>query len=152
AKNNLVDYKLQMERIKKVVEILTTVRYGIYALIGFFFFAVFIIIYNTIWNFVFFYKDEIYITKLVGGDDIFVYGPFSLQGFLYAGLGYFLGLFAFLIIFSNINVTIINFSDFRDSFMVENRMYFYIEFFLIALVGLMSGFLSSKKFIKETYL
>ncbi|NCP77228.1 hypothetical protein GW830_03810 [bacterium] len=79
SKKSLTDYRAQYDRIQGLINILLSVQYGIYGIIGFFIFAVFIIIYNSIGNFVFFYRDEIKIIRLVGGENFFIYGPFAIQ-------------------------------------------------------------------------
>lgn len=150
AKSNLVDYKLQIERVKKIVGILNTVQTWIYAIIWFFLFAVFIIIYNAISNFVFLYRDEIIITKLVGWDDLFVFWPFSIQWFLYSSLWFFLGLRAFFLVFNWINPSMNEFLDFRESFFHNSSVYFIQEFLLLSVVWLLSWFLSSSRFIKNS--
>ena len=66
SKKSLTDYSAQYERILGLINILIAVHYGAYSIIAFFIFAVFIIIYNSIGNFVFFYRDEIKIIRLVG--------------------------------------------------------------------------------------
>lgn len=91
SKKSLTDYRAQYERIQGLINILLSVRYGIYSIIAFFIFAVFIIIYNSIGNFVFFYRDEIKIIRLVGGENLFIYGPFALQGIFYTGIAYAIG-------------------------------------------------------------
>ena len=70
-----------------ILQILPEIPLWLYAIIGLFLFTVFMIVYNTIGNFVFFYKDEIKIIELVGGSSRFVYGPFGLQGALYTSIG-----------------------------------------------------------------
>lgn len=148
SKKSLVDYQAQYERIQALINIILSVRYGIYSVIGFFLFAVFVIIYNNIGNFVFFYRDEIKIIRLVGGDNIFVYGPFSIQGALYTGVAYILGTGAFSYIIEHINFSLItNFPLFIDRFFVRYGGLLSLEFLVIVGVGVLSGLLSSRRFI-----
>lgn len=148
SKRSLVDYQAQYERIQGLINILLSVRYGIYGVIGFFLFAVFVIIYNSIGNFVFFYRDEIKIIRLVGGDNIFVYGPFSIQGFLYTLAAYGIGTSVFVYLVKNINFSLItDFPLFIDRFFAQFGGILMIEFVVIVLVGTLSGFLSSRRFI-----
>lgn len=148
SKKSLTDYRAQYERIQGLINILLSVHYGIYGIIGFFLFAVFIIIYNSIGNFVFFYRDEIKIIRLVGGENLFIYGPFAIQGILYTGLAYIVGTSAFSLLVRNINFSLItDFPVFIDKFFTLYEQIFLMEFGIILLVGLFSGFLSSRRFI-----
>jgi len=137
SKKSLTDYRAQYDRIQGLINILLSVQYGIYGIIGFFIFAVFIIIYNSIGNFVFFYRDEIKIIRLVGGENFFIYGPFAIQWVLYTGLAYFM-----------INFSLItDFPVFIDRFFALYGQIFLMEFGVVLFVGLLSGFLSSRRFI-----
>ncbi|MFA6090185.1 MAG: permease-like cell division protein FtsX [Candidatus Gracilibacteria bacterium] len=148
SKKSLTDYNAQYQRIQGLINILLSVQYGIYGIIGFFLFAVFIIIYNSIGNFVFFYRDEIKIIQLVGGDNLFIYGPFAIQGILYTGLAYIIGTSVFSLIVKNINFSLItDFPVFIDNFFAIYSQMFLWEFCIILLVGFLSGFLSSRRFI-----
>lgn len=148
SKKSLTDYHAQYERIQGLINILLSVQYGIYSIIGFFIFAVFIIIYNSIGNFVFFYRDEIKIIRLVGGENIFIYGPFAIQGLLYTGLAYVIGTSIFSLLVRNINFSLImDFPVFIDRFFDLYGQIFFIELGVVLLVGLLSGFLSSRRFI-----
>lgn len=148
SKKSLTDYRAQYERIQGLINILLSVHYGIYSIIGFFIFAVFIIIYNSIGNFVFFYRDEIKIIRLVGGENLFIYGPFAIQGVLYTGLAYLIGTSVFSLLVKNINFSLItDFPLFIDRFFALYGQVFLLELCVILLVGLLSGFLSSRRFI-----
>lgn len=153
SKKSLTDYRAQYERIQGLINILLSVHYGIYSVIGFFIFAVFIIIYNSIGNFVFFYRDEIKIIRLVGGENLFIYGPFAIQGVLYTGLAFIIGTSIFSILARNINFSLItDFPVFIDKFFTLYGQVFLLEFLVILLVGLLSWFLSSHRFIgKENF-
>lgn len=148
SQRSLVDYRAQYERIQGLINILLSIRYGIYGIIGLFIFSVFIIIYNSIGNFVFFYRDEIKIIRLVGGENIFIYGPFSIQGILYTIAAYILGTLIFIYLVKNINFSLItNFPVFIDRFLSLYSNIFLIELGIVAVVGMLSGFLSSRRFI-----
>ena len=153
SKKSLVDYQAQYERIQGIINILLTIRFGIYAIVGFFLFSVFIIIYNSIGNFVFFYRDEIKIIRLVGGDNIFIYGPFSIQWFLYTLAAYGIGTLAFVSLVKHINFALItDFPLFIDRFFAQYNSILLLELLVILLVGAFSGFLSSRRFIgKEAF-
>lgn len=148
SQKSLVDYRAQYERIQGLINILLSIRYGIYGIIGLFIFSVFIIIYNSIGNFVFFYRDEIKIIRLVGGENIFIYGPFSIQGLLYTIAAYILGTLIFIYLVKNINFSLItDFPVFIDRFLSLYSNVFFIELGIVAVVGMLSGFLSSRRFI-----
>ncbi|EKD29403.1 MAG: Cell division protein [uncultured bacterium (gcode 4)] len=148
SQKSLVDYHSQYERIQGLINILLSIRYGIYGIISLFIFSVFIIIYNSIGNFVFFYRDEIKIIRLVGGENIFIYGPFSIQGFLYTLAAYALGTSVFVYLIKNINFSLItDFPLFIDRFFVLYGNIFLIELAVVTIVGVLSGFLSSRRFI-----
>jgi cell division transport system permease protein len=148
SKKNITDYKAQYQRINDVIKIFTSIQYWIYCIIGFFIFSVFIIIYNTIWNFIFFYREEIKITKLVWWDNIFIYGPFSIQWLIYTFIASFLSLFIFIYIIKTINIYLIDdFPKFINDFLLSNYKYFLIEIIWLSLVWILSGFISSMKFI-----
>lgn len=148
SQKSLVDYQAQYQRIQGLINILLSIEYGIYAIIAFFLFAVFIIIYNSIGNFVFFYRDEIRIIRLVGGENRFIYGPFSIQGFLYTLAAYTIGTLAFALIIRNVNFSLItDFPLFIDRFFAEFAPRFGFELLAVVVVGALSGFLSSRRFI-----
>lgn len=150
SKKSLTDYSAQYERIQGLINILLSVHYGIYSVIGFFIFAVFIIIYNSIGNFVFFYRDEIKIIRLVGWENLFIYWPFAIQGVLYTGLAYTIGTTVFSLLVRGINFSLItDFPVFIDRFFTLYAQTFLLEFVIVLLVGLLSGFLSSRRFISK---
>ncbi len=79
----LLDYKAQYNRISVVVNLLRSLEYGVYILLGLFIFTVFAIVHMIIRNFIYFLQDEVEIIELVGGNASFVYGPFVIQGMFY---------------------------------------------------------------------
>ncbi len=58
-------YVSQYERISKVTNVLKTLQFGLYVIIGIFLVSISIIVYSIIGNFIYYYKDEIYVTRLV---------------------------------------------------------------------------------------
>jgi cell division transport system permease protein len=148
SKKNIIDYKAQYERINYVIKIFNYIQYWIYCIICFFIFSVFIIIYNTIWNFIFFYREEIKITKLVWWDNIFIYGPFSLQWFIYTIISTIISIFIFFYIIKTINIYMISdFPKFINDFIILNYKYFIIEILILSITWFLSWFLSSIRFI-----
>lgn len=147
-KKKIIDYKAQYDRIDSIIKVFNSIKIGIYSIIWFFIFSVFIIIYNIIGNFIFFYRDEIKITKLVWGDNIFIYGPFSLQWLIYTLFSCLLSLIVFLYIIKTINIYLIeDFPKFINRFLDANYRYFFIEIWGISIVWMISWFMSSYKFI-----
>ncbi len=59
-------YTRQFERIEKVISVLNTLQIGLYVIIATFVVSIAIIVYSIIGNFIYYYRDEIYITRLVG--------------------------------------------------------------------------------------
>ena len=72
--------------ISVVVDMLRSLEYGVYVLLGLFIFTVFAIVHMIIRNFIYFLQDEVEIIELVGGNASFVYGPFVVQGMFYTGI------------------------------------------------------------------
>jgi len=60
------DYLSQYSRIIKVTGILKLLKSALYVIIGVFLLAIFVITYSIIGNFIYHYRNEIHITKLVG--------------------------------------------------------------------------------------
>lgn len=142
------DYKNQYDRINSVIKVLNSIKFWVFSVIGFFVFSVFIIIYNTIWNFIFFYRDEIKITKLVWWDNIFIYGPFTIQWIIYTFVSSFLSITIFIYLIKTINFYLIDdFPKFVNAFLVSNFSNFLAEFFLMIFIWAFSWFISSRKFI-----
>ena len=58
-------YTRQFERIEKVISVLTMLQIGLYIIIITFIVSIAVIVYSIIGNFIYYYRDEIYITRLV---------------------------------------------------------------------------------------
>jgi len=146
-KDRFSSYQSQYERITNITIILNILQVGLYIIIGIFLFSIAIIIYSIIGNFIYYFKDEIYITRLVGGSKVFIYGPFSLQGAIYAVLAFFLSLGLFLLFLQGIEVLFeTNFSD--NELLRHFALLLFIEFVFCVVIGAISGFLSSRKYLK----
>lgn len=59
-------YRKQFERIEKVISTLNMLQIGLYIIIVTFLVSIAVIVYSIIGNFIYYYRDEIYITRLVG--------------------------------------------------------------------------------------
>jgi cell division transport system permease protein len=136
-------YSSQYENIKNIIWVLWILSYGLYIIIGVFLLSIFIITYSIIWNFIYYFKDEIYITRLVGGSKKFIYGPFILQWMIYSFTSFVLSFFIFLFIIWSIN------NAFGELYMLEaNYIILLMELFVFVFVGGISWLFSSKKYLK----
>jgi len=141
------NYNAQYERIIQVTSVLSTLQIGLYAIIAVFLVSITIIVYSIIGNFIFYYKDEIYITRLVGGSKFFIYGPFSLQGAIYAAVSFFLSVLLFVFFLKNIQYLVA--PSFNDSILMTNTLFlFALEWIVFVCIGAIGGFLSSRKYLK----
>lgn len=151
GKKTIVDYRDQYQRVKDLANLLISIQYGIYVIIGLFLFSVCAMIYQAIGNSVFFFKEEIKIIGLVGGGSKFIYGPFSIQGFLYAFFGSALGLAVFFILAVNIHFPLIaNFENFVSTFFAQRSMILWSEILCVSFAGLLSAFFSSFRFARTS--
>ncbi len=106
-KKSFLDYKAQYDRIRDVVHILVSLQYGLFAIIGFFLFSVFVVVFQSIGNAVFYFREEIKITELVGGQKRYIYGPFVLQGLIYTGSALIVSTIVFVILLKNMDFSIL---------------------------------------------
>ena len=145
--NDFSSYKSQYERINKVTSVLQSLGLGLYAIILVFFVSIAIIIYSIIWNFIYYYKDEIYITRLVWWSKLFIFGPFSMQGIIYSVVSFIISAIIFVLMLKNI---IFVFSEnYSLDFLFNNMpLIFSLELLLFVLIGWFSWYFSSKKYLK----
>lgn len=59
------NYTTQYSKITQIVTVLHNLEIGLYIVIAIFFVSISVIIYSVIGNFIYYYRDEIYITQLV---------------------------------------------------------------------------------------
>lgn len=136
-------YTSQYKNIENIISVLWILTYWLYIIIWVFLLSIFIITYSIIWNFIYYFKDEIYITRLVGGSKKFIYGPFILQWMIYSFTSFVLSFFIFLFILSSIN------NAFWDLYMFEaNYLILLLELCIFVFVWWISGLFSSKKYLK----
>ena len=148
----LLDYRSQYDRIANVVEMLRILQIAVYILLALFVFTVAIVIYMVIHNFVFFLQDEIRIIELVGGRPSFIYGPFVIQGIIYASIATTLATMAFVGLLALIRSQSL-FADFIPFFSDFTSLFFsyaWVMIPLFALLGAFSAFLASWKYIHST--
>lgn len=143
------DYKGQFNTIKTITPVLQNFQIWIYILIWIFIFSIWIIIYSIISNFIFFFKDEIYITNLVWGAKNFVYWPFMIQGVIYSVLALILWQIIFFLMLNNIDYLFIDKStSFVKLINTNFVLLFLLELVVFSLLGAFSGYFSSRKYIK----
>lgn len=144
--SKMITYKDQANTIEPTVFVLYSIKYGVYILIGLFFFTVFVVLYNVVGNFIFFFRDEMKIIMLVGGSPTFIYGPFALQACIYGFIGS-----GGAVLFS---VLLFRFTDFREytgfirSFFESFALFLPWEIAIFSLLGLISGYLASRRYIR----
>lgn len=145
---NFSTYTGQFERIAKVTSVLNILQIGLYIIIATFIVSIAIIVYSIIWNFIYYYKDEIYITRLVWGSKLFIYGPFSIQGMMYVGISFIISSSLFLILLSNLRF-VFELSEFSDVYTWNLALVLTIQGVVLLLVGAGSWFLSSRRYLKK---
>lgn len=147
--NSIYDYRTQYDRIIKIIGILKTLKLALYIIIGVFLLSIFVITYSIIGNFIYHYRDEIYITKLVWGSNSFIYGPFVFQGIIYSIIWFFISTNVFLIVVNNISV-IFDKSKVKEYIINADLNYILLlQLAIFILTGALSSFLSSRKYIKN---
>lgn len=137
-------YASQYENIKSILKILNILTLGLYIIIGVFILSIFIITYSIIWNFIYYFKDEIYITRLVWWSKKFIYGPFVLQWMIYSFVSFILSFIVFIILLKNVNNAFGDFYVFQ-----ENYFILMCELLVFTLVWWISGLFSSRKYLKK---
>ncbi len=142
-KEYFANYTSQYDKITNIISILNILQLWLYVIITIFLVSISIIIYSVIWNFIYYYKDEIYITRLVWWGKQFIYGPFVMQWSIYSFIAFLFSLFVFIIILNNINGRF----EWLYTFSFPNSLLF-IEWLLFVFIGAFAGFLSSKKYLK----
>lgn len=137
------NYSTQYKKIEQVIWILNILELWLYIIIIVFLVSIAIIIYSIIGNFIYYYKDEIYITKLVGWSNQFIYWPFVIQWSIYSFVSFLLSLIVFIFIIQNTNSV---FGDFYNLYISPITLFY--EMFIFVLIGWISGFFSSRKYLK----
>jgi len=147
SNDSFASYKSQYTRIVSVTSILNILQMGLYCIIWIFIFAIAIITYSIIWNFIYYYKDEIYITKLVWWSKAFIYGPFSLQWMIYSIIAFIISLIMFYL-FIRAWAIIFTLKYSLDFLYKDLELILLIELLLFVLIGAISWYFSSKKYLK----
>lgn len=144
------NYTSQYNRILRIISVLKSLQLWLYIIIAIFLFSIAIIIFSVINNFVYYFKDEIYITRLVGWSSSFIYWPFWIQGVIYSVISLLISFFVFIILINNINLVFS--TEYYTKFTSENDffMLFFVEVGVFSTIGLVSWYLSSRKYIVNT--
>lgn len=143
-KDYFANYTTQYNNIKQVTLVLETLKVWLQVIIIIFFVSIAIIIYSVIWNFVYYFKNEIYITRLVWGSKKFIYWPFILQWIIYSVLSFSISLFIFSFLLNNLSIVFERYSDFFK-ISLQNSLNFLLIFII---VWSLSWYFSSKKYLK----
>ncbi len=138
------NYSVQYKKIQSVTNLINLLQVGLYVIIGIFLLSIFVITYSVIWNFIYYFRDEIYITRLVWGGRQFIYGPFVIQWMIYSAMAFVLSLLIFITLLQNFNAAFDT-----DYVLGASRLIFLQEFIVFMFVGWMSGWLSSWKYLKK---
>lgn len=145
--NSIYDYRTQYERIIKIIWVLKTLKLALYVIISIFLLSIFVITYSIIWNFIYHYRDEIYITKLVWWSNWFIYWPFVLQWLIYSVVWFFISTNTFLVLVNNLSF-IFDKSKIKE-YIINNDLNYIllIQLLMFIIIWSFSSFLSSKKYI-----
>lgn len=147
--NSTYDYRTQYERILKIIAILKTLKLALYIIIGVFLLSIFVITYSIIGNFIYHYRDEIYITRLVWGWNSFIYGPFVFQWIIYSIIGFLLSTNIFLVFVNNASV-FFDKSSVRQYIVNSDLNYILLtQLFIFIGIGALSSFLSARRYMKN---
>jgi cell division transport system permease protein len=146
--NVFSSYKSQYDRITWVIQNLKSLWVGVYVIIAIFVFAIQIITYSIIWNFVYYYREEIYITKLVWWSKSFIYWPFSLQWGIYSMIAFLISITLFYL-FIKLWLPKLFWIDYSLDFVFLNwKIIFPLELLLFVTIWALSWYFSSKKYLK----
>lgn len=147
-KKNFAEYSSQYKKIENVIKYLVILRISLYIMIILFLLSIGVIIYSIIWNFVFYYKDEIYITRLVWWSKMFIYWPFSLQWMIYAFVSFitWITVFYFWVKLTNFLLN----ENYAFSYLLWEKylLLFLLEILILVFIWWISGLVSSRKYLK----
>lgn len=138
------NYTTQYKKIEDVTAILGILQTWLNIVILIFVVSIAVIIYSVIWNFIYYYRDEIYITQLVWWSNVFIYWPFVLQWMMYSLVAFGLNTWIFLLLLRYLNTAFWDMYTFAIS---TNLIIIMLVVFLV--VWWISGYLSSRKYLKR---
>lgn len=145
--NSIFDYRTQYERIEKILLILKNLKFWLYIFIWIFLLSIFVITYSIIWNFVYHYRDEIYITQLVWWGKSFIYWPFIIQWILYSILSFIISTSSFLLLTKNIDF--IFSKDQISDYLISSNIIslLLIQMLIFIFIWGLSAYFSSRKYV-----
>jgi len=142
-KDYFANYTSQYERITHIIKVLDVLEIWLYWIIIIFLISISIIIYSIIGNFIYYYRDEIYITRLVWWSNKFIYGPFVIQGSIYSFIAFVFSFLIFVGLLQKLN------SSFWDMYTFEIQLWIsMIEMIVFVIIWWFAWYLSSKKYLK----
>lgn len=141
-------YTKQFQRIEDLIWVLKTLQIGLYIIIWTFLVSIAIIVYSIIGNFIYYYRDEIYITRLVGGSKLFIYGPFSLQGMIYVFLSFVISSGLFLLLLSNVTY-VFGMTQVSELYTGNLGLVLLLELVVFLIIWWVSGFFSSRRYLQK---
>jgi len=137
------NYTTQYKKIEDVTSVLEILKFWLNIIIFIFVGSIAIIIYSIIWNFIYYYRDEIYITKLVGWSNVFIYWPFVLQGMIYSFIAFISNIILFTLLLNNLNWLFWHIYAFSFS-----NIILFFEMIMFMFVWGLSWYFSSKKYLR----
>lgn len=137
------NYSTQYKKIDDVTSVLRVLQTWLNVVILVFIVSIAIIIYSVIWNFIYYYRDEIYITKLVWWSNVFIYWPFVLQWMMYSLIAFALNVVILYFLIRNMNsmFSYLYTFDFSITLII-------FELILFLSIGWISWYFSSRKYLK----
>lgn len=137
------NYSTQYQKIEDITNVLDILKLWLNIIIFIFVFSIAVIIYSVISNFIFYYRDEIYITQLVWGSNIFIYWPFVMQWIIFSIISFILNFILFSIMLNYLNWMFGHIYSFNFSFGV-----LFFELLLFIIIWWLSWFFSSKRYLR----
>lgn len=141
-------YARQFERISTVIQVLNILQVWLYVIIVTFIISIAIIVYSIIGNFIYYYRDEIYITRLVWGSKFFLSGPFTVQALLYVGISFILSTILFVLLVTNISY-VFELTELHEVYPWNIVIILFLQALIFLSVWGLSGFFSSQKYITK---
>lgn len=144
--------KLDIEWLERLYSLLSIAKELVYLLAFLLFFAVVLIIGNTIRLNILSKRDEILVMKLVGATDAFIQRPFLYTGFWFGLLGGLVAWFTVTLILIWIGWSL---DDFMQRYQIQlditglNMQALSVMLLVSVLLGLMGSFLSVQKHVNE---
>lgn len=137
------NYSTQYQKIEDITNVLDILKTWLNIIIFIFVFSIAVIIYSVISNFIFYYKDEIYITQLVWWSNVFIYWPFVMQWIIFAIISFIFNFILFNIVLNYLNNVFGHIYSFSFSFSI-----LFFELLLFMVIWWLSWFISSKRYLR----